>query len=138
MEGTSGSPEKPLSDLGKLSYRSYWSYTLLNILKDNPTTLTIQDLSKMTGFAKTDIVETLNSLGFIKYWRGENIICVTPKQVEDALRSIEPKRRPQLELDPSCLVWEPPNSTTTTTTTTTTTATTSVSLRTSSRGASKQ
>jgi histone acetyltransferase MYST1 len=111
MEGTCGSPEKPLSDLGKLSYRSYWSYTLLTILKEDASTLTIDDLSKMTGFTKIDIVETLNSLGLIKYWRGENILCVTPKQVEEKLRSIEPKRRPQIELDSSCLVWEPPNST---------------------------
>ena len=32
IEGTVGSPENPLSDLGKLSYRSYWSWVLLDIL----------------------------------------------------------------------------------------------------------
>ena len=39
-----GSPEKPLSDLGKLSYRSYWSYVLLGVLHDYKGTVSIKDL----------------------------------------------------------------------------------------------
>ena len=39
-----GSPEKPLSDLGKLSYRSYWTYVLLEILQGYKGTLSIKDL----------------------------------------------------------------------------------------------
>ncbi len=44
IEGSVGSPEKPLSDLGKLSYRSYWSWVLLEILRDFRGTLSIKDL----------------------------------------------------------------------------------------------
>lgn len=44
LENSVGSPEKPLSDLGKLSYRSYWSWVLLEILRDFRGTLSIKDL----------------------------------------------------------------------------------------------
>ncbi|KAL4239362.1 K(lysine) acetyltransferase [Mactra antiquata] len=47
LDGTVGSPEKPLSDLGKLSYRSYWSWVLLEILRDFRGTLSIKDLSNV-------------------------------------------------------------------------------------------
>lgn len=44
IEETVGSPEKPLSDLGKLSYRSYWSWVLLDILRNFRGTVSIKDL----------------------------------------------------------------------------------------------
>jgi len=48
LEQTVGSPEKPLSDLGKLSYQSYWSYVLLGVLRDSKGTVSIQDLRSVT------------------------------------------------------------------------------------------
>ena len=52
IEGVTGSPEKPLSDLGKLSYRSYWSWVLLEILRDFRGTLSIPDLSRITSITQ--------------------------------------------------------------------------------------
>ena len=66
IEGVTGSPEKPLSDLGKLSYRSYWSWVLLEILRDFRGSLGIKDLSAMTSITQSDIVSTLQSLNLVR------------------------------------------------------------------------
>lgn len=44
LEGLVASPEKPLSDFGKLSYRSYWSWILLEILKNARGSVSIKNL----------------------------------------------------------------------------------------------
>ncbi|RYG51221.1 hypothetical protein EON66_10995, partial [archaeon] len=47
-----GSPEKPLSDLGKLSYRSYWTYVILSTLqKHKDEALSIRQLRCVTPLA---------------------------------------------------------------------------------------
>jgi histone acetyltransferase MYST1 len=65
LEHVTGSPEKPLSDLGKLSYRSYWSRVLLEILRDFRGTLSIKDLSSMTSITQLDIISTMQSLNLV-------------------------------------------------------------------------
>ncbi|KAK7938526.1 hypothetical protein WMY93_001852 [Mugilogobius chulae] len=107
LESTVGSPEKPLSDLGKLSYRSYWSWVLLEILRDFRGTLSIKDLSQMTSITQSDIISTLQSLNMVKYWKGQHVICVTPKLVEEHLKSAQYKK-PPITVDTQCLKWAPP------------------------------
>ncbi|XP_040919507.1 histone acetyltransferase KAT8 isoform X2 [Toxotes jaculatrix] len=107
LESTVGSPEKPLSDLGKLSYRSYWSWVLLEILRDFRGTLSIKDLSQMTSITQSDIISTLQSLNMVKYWKGQHVICVTPKLVEEHLKSAQYKK-PPITVDTMCLKWAPP------------------------------
>lgn len=107
LEGKVGSPEKPLSDLGKLSYRSYWSWVLLEILRDFKSAISIRDLSQMTSITQTDIITTLQILNMVKYWKGQHVICVTPKLVEEHLKSAQYKR-PRLNVDVDSLVWMPP------------------------------
>lgn len=67
-EGKTGSPEKPLSDLGKVSYRSYWTHVLMHLLAkyDGTTDITINDMSQQTGIKTEDIISTLQSLDMIK------------------------------------------------------------------------
>ncbi|CAE7902525.1 unnamed protein product, partial [Symbiodinium sp. KB8] len=68
IEKRVGSPEKPLSDLGLLSYRSYWSWVLLNYLHESPVSeLSIVDMARDTSIKAEDILFTLQYLGIIKY-----------------------------------------------------------------------
>jgi len=78
-EGTTGSPEKPLSDLGKISYRSYWAFVILKTLEENPHIgITMQDIQKLTGIRFEDIFFTLNSLNLIKVFH--HTLCHTHTQ----------------------------------------------------------
>ena len=54
-----GTPERPISDLGLVSYRSYWVYALLEILAKHRGAISIAELSEMTKFRTDDIVKTL-------------------------------------------------------------------------------
>lgn len=106
-----GSPEKPLSDLGQLSYRSFWSRIILQQLdqhcKAKDTSLSIRDLSLLTWIKPEDIRDTLQSLNLVKYWKGHHVMCVTPKLVEEHLKNF-PERPNALKVSPEYLRWVPP------------------------------
>lgn len=62
LEGKSGSPEKPLSDMGLVSYRNYWRLVLCYCLRDLKGTTSIADISKRTGMTPDDVVSALEGL----------------------------------------------------------------------------
>ncbi|XP_076628545.1 lysine acetyltransferase chameau isoform X2 [Colletes latitarsis] len=75
VEKKIGSPEKPLSDLGLISYRSYWKDVLLQYLCNfGGKELSVKDISKEMAIDSYDIVSTLQALGMMKYWKGKHII----------------------------------------------------------------
>jgi histone acetyltransferase MYST1 len=62
-----GSPEKPLSDLGALGYRSYWAGVILRVLKKfNGFILSVVDITIATSILAEDVVSTLSMLGLLQ------------------------------------------------------------------------
>ncbi|XP_070384511.1 histone acetyltransferase KAT5-like [Dermacentor albipictus] len=110
-EGKTGSPEKPLSDLGLLSYLSYWSEAILEILinmvaadNEERPRISIQEICKLTSIKKDDVISTLQHLNLITYYKGQYIIKLTEEAREGYKRAI--LKRP-LRIDSKCLQWKP-------------------------------
>ncbi len=79
---------------------------LLNALREVRGTVGVSALSQVTCIAPDDIVSTLQYLNLVKYWKGQNVICVTPRIVEELLQT-KLFRPPKVCVDALCLRWAP-------------------------------
>lgn len=108
LEGKVGSPEKPLSDMGLISYRSYWKLIILEYLCNyQAKEISIKDISQETGVNAYDIISTLQAMGMLKYWKGRHLI-LTRQDILDDYRVNRRKKDSFKRIDPSCLKWTPP------------------------------
>ena len=107
VEGKTGSPEKPLSDMGLVSYRNYWRLVLSYQLLNRKDPISITDLSHKTGMTADDIVAGLEGL---------RALVRDPVTKTYALRldhgyfkqCIEEwEAKKYVALDPGALVWTP-------------------------------
>uniref|UniRef100_A0A8R1EGK3 Histone acetyltransferase n=1 Tax=Caenorhabditis japonica TaxID=281687 RepID=A0A8R1EGK3_CAEJA len=114
-EGYIGTPEKPLSDLGKVSYRSYWWWKLMEHFKIHQGhTVTASFLSSESGIAIDDIVSTLYTMRMIRQYRvtepefvpGEWYVRIHRKIIEHCVKN-EFGKPPVLLLDKSQVRWTP-------------------------------
>ena len=92
-----GSPEKPLSDLGKISYRSYWTYVLMHLFHSRSKagtmkSLTLKEISTITAIKVEDILSTLQTLDMIKQWKGQHVIHVKKDFVQEYVQNSKPIR----------------------------------------------
>jgi len=105
IEGKVGTPERPLSDLGLVSYRGYWTRELLRILKDESKQfVSIKDLSELTMIKTEDIISTLQHLGLLAYTKGAYVICASPELIDKHLKAAG---GPGRICDPTAIVWSP-------------------------------
>ena len=108
-EGKPGSPEKPLSDLGKISYRSYWTHVLLTLFSEQSgaENIQIKDISLMTGIKTEDIISTLQSLNMIRFWKGQHVVFVMQDFLKKYAASLKKKKNAIRLCDGKCLTWIP-------------------------------
>ncbi|KAJ9069150.1 Histone acetyltransferase [Entomophthora muscae] len=109
IEKKNGSPEKPLSDLGLLSYRAYWSEAIVDYLlslkrMDDRSAASVEQIAAATAITPLDIVHTLNTLGALKYYRNEFVLHLSDAIIEGFIRTSKKHRH---VIDPSCIQWTP-------------------------------
>lgn len=115
-----GTPEKPLSDMGLLSYRNYWGVKCAQVLiglkniskcdEEEYLQISLEDISNLTGMIPTDVVLGLEQLRVIQ----QNVNEDGPRYVIkiDSWHRIEKEAnswqsRGYQVLNPQKLIWKP-------------------------------
>eukprot|EP00906_Rhabdomonas_costata_P004217 RCo006279 len=103
-EGRPGTPERPLSDLGKRSYYSHWKDLLCRTIAEHRAVKSIGSLVRLTAMKAEDISAVLQSLGFVRNYKGTQVVQAPEHALQEALAS---RKEPKVALDPSALDWSP-------------------------------
>lgn len=112
IELKAGSPEKPLSDLGLLSYRQYWTEQLMEILLreyKEGNKVSIEQLASELSMTTTDVESTLSALKMQVYHKQEHKI-VMPMHLLKRYEAMKEKQKtkPKRVIDPEKIIWKPP------------------------------
>eukprot|EP00731_Ephydatia_muelleri_P030978 Em0022g492a len=109
IEEQPGSPEKPLSDLGRVSYHSYWKSTIMEYLYlcDTPK-VSIRKMSRDLGMDPHDIAATLQMLNMLSLKPGGKVIVSKNRAALEAhMEGVRSGNSKRIALDPSSLHWSP-------------------------------
>ncbi|TKX18218.1 MOZ/SAS-like protein 2 [Elsinoe australis] len=113
VEGRTGSPEKPLSDMGLVSYRSYWRGVICKLLlrykDDDPDCKppSIANIARETGMTPDDIISTLEALRFLV--RDPVTHTYALRLDYEYMREYVDKQERKMHIDiyPDKLIWTP-------------------------------
>lgn len=114
VEEKTGSPEKPLSDMGLVSYRNYWRLVMCRYLlghvpedKSQKRGLSIKQISDDTGFTADDVVSALEGLRCLV--RDPQTRLYAFRVDLDYCRAYVAKweSKKYVQLKPSALTWTP-------------------------------
>ncbi|KAF6213166.1 hypothetical protein GE061_010881 [Apolygus lucorum] len=116
-EGQPGTPEKPLSDLGRVSYHAYWRSIILEYLHEHRNdSFSSKELSNETGVSPQDIADMLMIMGMVKVTKRESdsegnsdtkLTIVVDWSIVDAHAERVAKSKNRIPIEPECLRWTP-------------------------------
>lgn len=102
-----GSPEKPLSDLGLLGYRAYWSETIVGYLlnKGDGEETSIDEVAWKTCITHSDVLHTCTSLNMLKQYQGKHYLVLNDQVLANHEKQMAKRKR---RIKPENLNWIPP------------------------------
>ncbi|CAD0057591.1 unnamed protein product [Aureobasidium pullulans] len=113
VEGRTGSPEKPLSDLGLVSYRSYWRGVMCRLLlsyRNRPKgsfSATFAGMARETGMTIDDVISSLEALRAIVKDPVTNKYALRCDWAYMAEYLEKHDKKRHIKIDPDKLTWAP-------------------------------
>ncbi|EOO03849.1 putative histone acetyltransferase esa1 protein [Phaeoacremonium minimum UCRPA7] len=108
IEGKLGSPEKPLSDLGLLSYRQYWSENIVELLveyNEKEDKCSIEAIASRLAMTTQDVEHTLQALKMQVYHKGEHKVVIPDRLLQQREKS---KLKNKRAIESERIQWKPP------------------------------
>lgn len=107
IEKKIGTPERPLSDLGRQSYMAWWTQRIIEYIRERkkdrrPFTLT--KMSEETGIKLLDIQDALDKVNMIKKHQNQIYICTEDSVMDGIYKSMG---YPSIKVIPENLHWVP-------------------------------
>lgn len=105
IDGNIGTPERPLSDLGRLSYLSFWTQKIIEYIRElDGKSFTLNDIVQNTAIRLLDVVDALERVNLIKKYKGEIFFCTNRGILDEIYKKMG---RPSIEVKRENLHWHP-------------------------------
>lgn len=101
----SGGPERPLSDLGKIAFFSYWRDVIISLL-GSVEIQSIEEIEKITSIAKDDIIDVLKKYQSVVLVKGEYELDINQECIDNEFQKIS-SLHSKSYIDPLKLIWFP-------------------------------
>ena len=107
IEKKIGTPERPLSDLGRQSYLSFWTQRIIDYIREkiqNKEDFSLEEMSQETSITLEDLVDSLENVKMIRKHNGQVFLCTDVDLMDEVYKSFG---KPALKVIKDKLHWVP-------------------------------